>query len=300
MTTRTPESEAFTELAQARAVMLTTFKRDGTAVGTPVWPIGRDGMIYATSVETSSKVKRIRRDGHVTLAACTQRGTVTGPTYAATARLLPPEETQAIVEAKTRRYGLMGKLMTLINRARGDAAQIGIAITLAEMSTKNGATRVASAEGEMPRKHFGQMLLTFTTVATGIIPTLADFNATHLLNPLWSRHDRFHGAWLNGVGLMQIPLGLWLLWSNGAERDLRMRLAALLPVVFFGGFLFAVAVRRPLGAALHDENVGPSLGLATRFDANTVFAAVTVVLSGVGYGIDRLATGTRRERWRRL
>jgi len=124
----TQRTDDFTVLATERDVMLTTFKRDGTAVGTPVWLVVRDGVIYTTTAMTTGKVKRIRRDGHVTIAACTARGKVTGPTYAGYARLLSPAETQEIVTAKQKRYRLLNTLVRLISRFRRQGESVGIAV----------------------------------------------------------------------------------------------------------------------------------------------------------------------------
>lgn len=121
------DTAQFAALARAGAIMLTTYKRDGTPVGTPVWPIGRDGVIYTTSVVGAGKVKRIRRDGRVTVATCTQTGKVTGPTMEARAQLAP-EKTAEMVAAKTRRYGLFSRFFLLMNRLQGEREQIAIAI----------------------------------------------------------------------------------------------------------------------------------------------------------------------------
>lgn len=40
----------------------------------------------------------------------------------------------------------------------------------------------------------GQLLLSFVAVVTSISPILADFNATHIFNPLWLPHARFHAG----------------------------------------------------------------------------------------------------------
>jgi len=122
-------TRSFASLARERNVMLTTFKRDGTAIGTPVWPVVRDGVIYTTTALVSGKVKRIRRDGHVTIAACTARGKVTGPTYAGYARILSPEQTAEIRAAKQKRYGVLNVLVQLVNRFRRHGESIGLAIT---------------------------------------------------------------------------------------------------------------------------------------------------------------------------
>lgn len=63
-------------IADEQFVLLTTFKRDGSGVGTPVWiaplPDGRAGF---TTSSTTWKAKRLRRDPRVTLQACDRRGT---------------------------------------------------------------------------------------------------------------------------------------------------------------------------------------------------------------------------------
>src|SRR5262249_15055928 len=67
------------DLAVDRTVLLTTYRRDGTPVGTPVH-IARDEMgVYVRTFDPSGKLRRIRRDPHVTVAACTVRGRGPGP-----------------------------------------------------------------------------------------------------------------------------------------------------------------------------------------------------------------------------
>jgi PPOX class probable F420-dependent enzyme len=60
-----PLTGAFEGLAGARYVQLTTFRRCGEAVPTPVWPVARDGRIYAVSGASGGKVKRIRANPRV-------------------------------------------------------------------------------------------------------------------------------------------------------------------------------------------------------------------------------------------
>jgi hypothetical protein len=102
--------ERFDDLARAKNLLLTTFRRDGTPVSTPVWFVIDDRRLVATTLDGSGKAKRIRNDDRVTVAACTVRGKPSGPTFAARARLLTPHETRAAVKAIDRRYRL-GRLM---------------------------------------------------------------------------------------------------------------------------------------------------------------------------------------------
>jgi PPOX class probable F420-dependent enzyme len=63
-------------LADARFVSLTTFRRSGERVSTPVW-IGRDGdALVVLTPAGSGKVKRLRRDSRVELAPCGRFGKV--------------------------------------------------------------------------------------------------------------------------------------------------------------------------------------------------------------------------------
>jgi uncharacterized protein len=63
-------------LADSRFVSLTTFRRSGAAVSTPVW-VGRDGgsLVVLTPVG-SRKVQRLRHDPRVELRPCGRFGRV--------------------------------------------------------------------------------------------------------------------------------------------------------------------------------------------------------------------------------
>ncbi len=111
-------------IAKARCLSLTTFKRDGTPVATPVWFNVIDGKIYITTAADAWKVKRIRNNPRVEFATCTQRGKVTGPTIAGSARLLSSEETEPVLKAKRRRY----RTARLIQMLPSNRNQIGIEI----------------------------------------------------------------------------------------------------------------------------------------------------------------------------
>lgn len=64
------------ELGRARYVSLTTFRKDGTPVATPVWVAADGRELYVWTRSDSWKVKRIRNNGRVTVVACDVRGRV--------------------------------------------------------------------------------------------------------------------------------------------------------------------------------------------------------------------------------
>ena len=70
------------------AVALTTFRRDGTPVSTPVNIAVHDGRVFFRTYEQAGKFKRLRNDPRVLVAPSTPRGAPTGPAIEARATLL--------------------------------------------------------------------------------------------------------------------------------------------------------------------------------------------------------------------
>jgi PPOX class probable F420-dependent enzyme len=87
-------------------ISLTTFRKNGAGVATPVWFGEEDGKLYVMTRSDMGKTKRIRNNPQVKVAPCTIRGKVTGAEFAATARLLPPEEQARARQAINRKYWL--------------------------------------------------------------------------------------------------------------------------------------------------------------------------------------------------
>jgi hypothetical protein len=85
-------------------ISLTTFRKTGAGVATPVWFGEEDGKLYVMTRSDMGKTKRIRNNPHVHVAPCTIRGKVNGPAFAANARLLPPEEHLRARQTINRKY----------------------------------------------------------------------------------------------------------------------------------------------------------------------------------------------------
>jgi uncharacterized protein len=73
-------------------ISLTTFRKSGVGVPTPVWFGESDGHLYVMTRSDMGKTKRIRNNPQVKVAPCTIRGKVTGPEFAARARILSAQE----------------------------------------------------------------------------------------------------------------------------------------------------------------------------------------------------------------
>lgn len=122
---------ALGDVATAKYVLLTTYRKDGTPVSTPVWGVARDDKLYVWTETESWKVKRLRRNPAVTVQACDMRGKTTrGNLVKGSARLLDAAETERVRGWVRRKYWLTAPLLVLAsNLTRGKAGTIGIEIS---------------------------------------------------------------------------------------------------------------------------------------------------------------------------
>jgi PPOX class probable F420-dependent enzyme len=118
-------------IGEASYALVTTFRRDGTPVPTPVWVV-RDGDAVAVwTVTDSGKVKRIRRNATVHIGPCGVRGEPRGDQVPGQASLLDAEGTERVRDLLRRKYGLLGRITLWGSRLRrGPAGTIGIRITI--------------------------------------------------------------------------------------------------------------------------------------------------------------------------
>lgn len=120
-------------LGSARTVLLTTYRKDGTPVPTPVWVVRTGDELQVWTNPDSGKYKRIRRNPAVTVVPCSTRGVPRGEPVAATARLMDQAELRSVLSGIHRKYGILGRLTVLMSvigaRFKG-AQQGGIGIVL--------------------------------------------------------------------------------------------------------------------------------------------------------------------------
>ncbi|MFJ3582676.1 PPOX class F420-dependent oxidoreductase [Streptomyces sp. NPDC090127] len=94
------------ELRRGRYVSLTTFRRNGTAVATPVWYAVEGDELYAWTRSDSWKVKRLRNDPRTVVAVCDLRGNVAegAQRLEGAGRLLEGEELKRVRKLLGRKY----------------------------------------------------------------------------------------------------------------------------------------------------------------------------------------------------
>jgi uncharacterized protein len=103
---------AFDEYRSQRTMLLTTRKRDGTTVSTPVnVAVDRDGRAYFRTWSTTGKVKRMRNYPQVWIAPCTTSGKPTGPQRQATALPLSGPDAADAAKALAAKYPVLQGLL---------------------------------------------------------------------------------------------------------------------------------------------------------------------------------------------
>ncbi len=106
----TTREQGFSSLRGHKYCLLSTFRKNGEAVPTPVWFGLADEKVYIRSEAAVGKVKRIRRDPRVHIAPCTFRGRPLAPSTEGRARILTPDESEHAERAITANYGLQRRL----------------------------------------------------------------------------------------------------------------------------------------------------------------------------------------------
>ncbi len=132
-----PHDDAFAALAHETYLSLTTFRRNGTPVATPVWVVSDDGTrLLVHTDSTSGKVKRLRNNSMVRVGACSSSGAVHGPVFDGKATLL--EDVSLVEHLIGRKYGAMARVIGVVKSVQRLVARrpatpsVAIAITAAE------------------------------------------------------------------------------------------------------------------------------------------------------------------------
>jgi PPOX class probable F420-dependent enzyme len=128
-------SAVFAVLANEPYVCLTTFRKVGTPVPTPVWSAPEGDVLLVWTGADSGKVKRLRHTPGVTVAPCDRQGRLLGDPVPATARVMEPAEMTRVKAAMIEKYGWQFRMSALgatIGQFLRIAphGQIGIEITL--------------------------------------------------------------------------------------------------------------------------------------------------------------------------
>ncbi len=114
-------SAAVELLGAAKYVRLTTFRRDGTGVPTPVWVVRDGDRLLVTTGATAGKVKRLAHTPRVLLVPCDARGRVAEGAVEHEASAVVVQDAARQKRLNTlliAKYGLLARVLLLSGRMR--------------------------------------------------------------------------------------------------------------------------------------------------------------------------------------
>ncbi|MEW2403209.1 PPOX class F420-dependent oxidoreductase [Streptomyces sp. NPDC046862] len=118
-------------LGAGKYLLITSYRRNGTPVATPVWVVRDAETLGVWTVADSGKVKRIRNRADVLVGPCDLRGKPTGDQVPGRAEIVDPATAEHYRRLLARKYGLVGRLSLLGSRIRrGKEGTVGLRISL--------------------------------------------------------------------------------------------------------------------------------------------------------------------------
>ena len=145
-------------------------------------------------------------------------------------------------------------------------------------------------ETRMSRKKIAKTLLSVLVVVSTLVSVVVDWNASHVFNPDWHPHGRFHDVMLLTLLVAFIPILLWLLWRKSKEPEVAVKVTTAILVTFWGSFYINLLIPGTSPAA-NVEELPPSL-LGIPLYPNMVVAAIIIVLSLIGYWLYQSSNST--------
>ena len=117
-----------------------------------------------------------------------------------------------------------------------------------------------------------KLLITLGVIVyAGLVPYL-EINCSHVFNPSWPPHARFHEVWQLTTNVVIGLLALWLAW-----RRADIKIAGLLNIFVMGGVLVAHSLSDSYGGSIISGNMTKQIaGMEI-----AVFAAMLIVVLAV-------------------
>ena len=102
----TETSKKVTQLKDGNHISIKTFRKNGTSAATPVWFVEENDKFYICTGGATFKVKRIRSDPKVQMAASESSGNLRGEYFEGKARILAIDEVDHIYKLFRKKYSM--------------------------------------------------------------------------------------------------------------------------------------------------------------------------------------------------
>lgn len=130
----------------------------------------------------------------------------------------------------------------------------------------------------------GRVLMSLGATVAGVGPYLADWNETHIHNPNWPPHAKFHNAQTMSMGLALCGTTLYHLWKRDSHPQQHLTSAAITGSMYWLTQISALAY--PGSASVDPPQ-------KARY-AQAVVAIPALTATALGYALERRRTATVR------
>jgi hypothetical protein len=138
----------------------------------------------------------------------------------------------------------------------------------------------------MERNLLGKLILTVVLIGGALMSFLLDWQANHLLSPLWHPHARYHGAILLFLFAGAASVATWLLWRPSREPHIAFAAASLISFSYWIPFFYVpyLLPRASYWAGIpgHEPRIS---GMVVY--PNLIVVAVFVLLTAMGWWFGR-------------
>lgn len=110
---------SFQNLQNHKFTLLTTYRKNGQAMPTPVWFAQEGEKLFVVTQHDAGKIKRIRNNSQVMVAPCTSSGKALGDQAQGKARILDAASSKHADEVLNRKYGWQKAIFGLLWKVRG-------------------------------------------------------------------------------------------------------------------------------------------------------------------------------------
>ena len=108
------------EFLDQKYINLETYKKDGTAVRTPVWFVIDNDLIYVITRDSTGKVKRLRNNQDVRIVLCSFKGDPKSEWIMGKAENITGDEANKIIKLRKKKYGMFARLSGIFTSQKGN------------------------------------------------------------------------------------------------------------------------------------------------------------------------------------
>jgi hypothetical protein len=141
------------------------------------------------------------------------------------------------------------------------------------------------------RDLLGRVLMSLAAAEVGVIPLLIDLGPSHIYNPAWPAHARFHGVWLLASGGLLSLVALYLIWFQRDNRRYAITMAGVLLGAILGGFFASVATVSMYGGGILVDSAAaaglPDASASGGIPANVRIFAIALIALVIGVVLAR-------------